>query len=82
MGNVIYDIGPDWIINPFIGAGVGVNHIELTTDGQFSNVTGVVTAQGGANPPIQNLHIDLAAAPPSSRGQLLSPAPPTRWPTA
>src|SRR5471032_1391355 len=28
MGNVIYDIGPDWIIDPFIGAGVGVNHLE------------------------------------------------------
>ena len=61
MANVIYDIGPDWMINPFIGAGVGVNHLEMTVDGQFSNVTGVVTTQAGANPPIQNLHIDGGA---------------------
>ncbi|MFI4964680.1 MAG: outer membrane protein, partial [Caulobacterales bacterium] len=58
LGNVIYDIGPDWVIDPFIGAGIGVNHINLTTDGQFSNVTGVITAPSGANPAIQNLHID------------------------
>ena len=25
MGNVIYDILPDAILNPFIGAGIGVN---------------------------------------------------------
>ena len=53
MGNVIYDIGPDWMIDPFIGAGGGVNHISLTTRGQFSNVTGVITPIGGANPSIQ-----------------------------
>src|SRR6185437_61659 len=55
IGNVIYDILPDSVIDPFIGAGIGVHHIALTTDGQFSNVTGVVTAAGGANPAIQNL---------------------------
>ena len=58
MANVLYDIGPDWVIDPFIGAGLGVNHISLTTNGQFSNVTGVVTPIGGANPSIQNLAID------------------------
>jgi OmpA-OmpF porin, OOP family len=58
MANVLYDIGPHWIIDPFFGAGIGVNHLDLTTDGQFSNVTGVVTPQSGANPAIQNLHID------------------------
>jgi len=62
MGNIIYDIGPDWVINPFIGAGVGVHHIDLTTDGQFSNVTGVITAPGGANPAIQTLHIDSSSS--------------------
>ena len=58
MGNVIYDIGPDWIIDPFIGAGIGANHQTLSTFGQFSNITGTVTAQSGANPAIQNLTID------------------------
>src|SRR5258708_4828490 len=58
MGNVIYDIGPDWVLDPFIGAGVGVAHTTLTTDGQFSSVTGVITGVAGANPAIQNLHID------------------------
>ena len=58
--NVIYDIGPNWVVNPFIGAGVGVQHLALTTDGQFSNVTGTVTPQNGTNPAIQNLHIDDA----------------------
>ena len=33
LGNVIYDILPDSVIDPFVGAGVGVNHINLTTDG-------------------------------------------------
>ena len=80
MGNVIYDIGPDWMIDPFIGAGVGVNHLELTTDGQFSNVTGVVTAQAGANPAIQNLHIDGSHT--VFAWQLLGRRCPRRRPTA
>ena len=59
MGNVLYDILPGSTIDPFIGAGVGINHLTLNTDGQFSNVTGVVVnAPGSLNPPIQNLHID------------------------
>jgi OOP family OmpA-OmpF porin len=58
MGNAIFDILPDATLDPFIGAGVGVHHISMNVDGQFSNVTGVVTAPGGANPPFQNLHID------------------------
>ena len=55
MGNVIYDILPGSAINPFIGAGVGINHVSVNTTGQFSNVTGAISA---ANPAIQNLVID------------------------
>jgi OOP family OmpA-OmpF porin len=58
LGNVIYDIGPDWMINPFIGAGVGVAHVDLKTRGQLSNVTGVITAPSGANPSQQDIVID------------------------
>jgi opacity protein-like surface antigen len=61
MTNVIYDILPDSMITPFIGAGLGVQHIELSTDGQFSNVTGIVTAQSGANPAIQNLDVTASS---------------------
>src|SRR6185369_12936596 len=52
--NGIYDFNTGWVIDPFIGAGVGVNHVNMLVDGQFSNVTGVVTGGGGTNPPIQN----------------------------
>ncbi|MDB5424593.1 MAG: OmpA family protein, partial [Phenylobacterium sp.] len=55
MGNVLYDFLPGSVINPFVGAGVGVNHTSEKVVGQFSNVTGVISA---ANPPIQNLTID------------------------
>ncbi|HYD43990.1 MAG TPA: outer membrane beta-barrel protein, partial [Phenylobacterium sp.] len=55
MGNVIFDILPDSAINPFIGAGLGINHVKVDAVGQFSNVTGAFTA---ANPSIQNLSID------------------------
>ncbi|MCI3135408.1 outer membrane protein, partial [Phenylobacterium aquaticum] len=56
MGNVIYDILPDSAINPFIGAGVGVNHLKAdSVVGQFSNVTGTISA---ANPGIQNLTVN------------------------
>src|SRR5579859_590998 len=61
MGNVIFDIAPNWVIDPFIGAGAGVAHLDLTTLGQLSNVTGVITSQAGANPPIQNLSINSSA---------------------
>ena len=54
MANVIYDILPDSVINPFIGVGVGINRITINTDGQFSNITGPLTA---ANPAFQNLSI-------------------------
>ncbi|MDP3100716.1 MAG: porin family protein, partial [Phenylobacterium sp.] len=55
MGNVLYDFAPGAMINPFVGAGVGINHVKLDTVGQFSTVTGAITA---ANPAIQNLTID------------------------
>ncbi|MCI3181449.1 hypothetical protein C5708_14435, partial [Caulobacter sp. CCUG 60055] len=54
MANAIYDILPDSPINPFVGAGLGVNHATIDALGQFSNV-GAVTA---ANPAIQNLTVD------------------------
>src|SRR6187401_859451 len=40
MGNVIYDILPDSVINPFLGAGIGANHVSVDVTGQFSNVPG------------------------------------------
>ena len=55
MGNVIYDIAPGAVINPFVGAGIGINHVKVDSVGQFSSVTGAYTA---ANPSIQNLSID------------------------
>ena len=55
MGNVIYDIAPGAVINPFVGAGIGINHVKVDSVGQFSSVTGAYTA---ANPSIQNLTID------------------------
>ena len=55
MGNVIYDILPGSAFNPFIGAGIGVNHVKVDVTGQFSNIPGAITA---ANPAIQNLSID------------------------
>ena len=54
MGNVIYDFAPGSVINPFLGAGIGINHVKIDTVGQFSNV-GAVTASNAA---IQNLTID------------------------
>jgi OOP family OmpA-OmpF porin len=58
LANVIYDVLPHSSLDPFIGVGVGVDHLTTKVDGQFSNVTGVVTPVGGTNPPFQNLHID------------------------
>ena len=55
LGNVIYDILPGSVINPFIGAGIGINHVKVNTVGQFSSVPGVYSA---TNPSIQNLTID------------------------
>ncbi|WP_333587641.1 outer membrane protein, partial [Phenylobacterium sp.] len=55
MGNVIYDFAPGAAINPFIGAGVGINHVRMDVAGQFSNVPGTLSA---TNPAIQNLRID------------------------
>ena len=55
MGNVLYDFMPDSTINPFVGAGLGVNQIKVDgLLGQFSTVTGAISA---ANPAYQNLAI-------------------------
>jgi OOP family OmpA-OmpF porin len=55
MGNVLYDFAPDATFSPFLGVGLGVNHSSLRVNGQFSNVTGALTA---TNPAFQNLTID------------------------
>lgn len=55
MGNVIYDIAPGAMLNPFVGVGVGVNHVKMDVVGQFATMNGPFTA---ANPSIQNLTID------------------------
>ena len=56
MGNVIYDFMPDSEINPFVGLGIGLVHAKADgIVGQFSNVTGAITA---ANPAYQNLTIN------------------------
>ncbi len=55
MGNVIYDILPDFVIDPFVGAGIGVNHMKANFTGQFSNVPGALSA---TNPAFQNLTVD------------------------
>jgi hypothetical protein len=55
MGNVIYDLLPGSALSPFFGGGIGVNHTKVDVTGQFSNITGAISA---ANPAIQNLVID------------------------
>lgn len=54
MANVIYDFAPDSWLNPFLGAGVGINRLDVKTLGQFSGVGAVTTA----NTAIQNLTVD------------------------
>jgi OOP family OmpA-OmpF porin len=54
MANVLYDFAPDAWLNPFIGAGVGLNRLDVKALGQFSGV-GAVTA---TNPAVQNLTVD------------------------
>ena len=51
MANVIYDFAPGAWLNPFVGAGVGINRLDVKTLGQFSNV-------GATTPSIQNLTVD------------------------
>ena len=53
MGNLLYDFMPDSVINPFVGAGIGANHIKVDAVGQFANVPNVTPATA-----IQNLTID------------------------
>ncbi|HWT50886.1 MAG TPA: outer membrane protein, partial [Caulobacter sp.] len=55
MANVIYDFAPDAWLNPFVGAGVGINRLDVKALGQFSNVPGTISA---TNPAIQNLTVD------------------------
>ncbi|MBU4435304.1 MAG: outer membrane beta-barrel protein, partial [Alphaproteobacteria bacterium] len=54
MANVLYDFAPDAWFNPFVGAGVGINRLDVKALGQFSGV-GAVTA---TNVAIQNLTVD------------------------
>jgi opacity protein-like surface antigen len=54
MANAIYDVSPDQSFDPFIGAGVGLAHIEALTTYWFSNVPG---ATGPGNPPLQRLKL-------------------------
>jgi outer membrane protein OmpA-like peptidoglycan-associated protein len=55
MGNVIDDLLPGSALSPFLGGGIGVNHTKVDVTGQFSNITGAISA---ANPAIQHLVID------------------------
>ncbi|WP_296175867.1 outer membrane beta-barrel protein, partial [uncultured Brevundimonas sp.] len=42
MANVIYDIGsPDWTLRPFVGLGVGVNHVNTDVSGRLRQDPGV-----------------------------------------
>ena len=54
MGNVIYDILPGSVLNPYIGAGIGANHVKMDVLGQFSNIPGTVTTANA----LQNLEVD------------------------
>jgi OOP family OmpA-OmpF porin len=47
MVNVLYDFAPDSWINPFLGAGVGINRLDVSALGQFS---GVMSAGGDRQP--------------------------------
>ncbi|PTS86143.1 MULTISPECIES: outer membrane protein, partial [unclassified Caulobacter] len=54
MANVLYDFAPDAWLNPFVGAGIGINRLDVKALGQFSGV-GTVTS---GNVAIQNLTVD------------------------
>ncbi|MEW5685877.1 MAG: outer membrane protein, partial [Pseudomonadota bacterium] len=53
MGNILYDFLPGSSISPFVGAGIGVNHVKVDASGQFSNIPGATAATA-----IQNLTVD------------------------
>ena len=55
MANVLYDFAPNSWLNPFIGAGVGLNRLDVKTLGQFSGVQAPITT---LNPAVQNLTVD------------------------
>ena len=59
MFNVIYDLNFSFFqqVVPFIGAGIGVNNVDVEVIGQFSNVPGTLTV-GGTNPAFQNLVVN------------------------
>jgi hypothetical protein len=77
MGNVIYDILPDSVINPFIGAGIGANHVSVDVTGQFSNVPGADSRAEPGDPEPDDRRRRHAPSPGSS-----SPAWPGGPPTA
>jgi OOP family OmpA-OmpF porin len=55
MANVIYDVLPNQRLDPFIGAGVGIAHVEWAGDAltyRFSNVPGIISQ---TNPAVQTL---------------------------
>jgi opacity protein-like surface antigen len=54
MMNAIYDVFPNRRLDPFVGTGVGVAHVEWAADSQiylFSKVPGVISA---SNPAVQS----------------------------
>jgi opacity protein-like surface antigen len=56
MANVIYDFfGSEARFRPFIGAGIGINRVNIDVLGQFATVPGVIS---GTNAQFQNLAID------------------------
>ncbi|WP_374573793.1 outer membrane protein [Phenylobacterium sp. J367] len=58
MGNVLYDFLPGSTVNPFVGAGIGINHVSMEALGQFSNIPGTPPFTAASGPAIQNLAID------------------------
>jgi len=50
MTNLIYDVLPDWRIDPFIGAGLGFAHVAHSNTNEFSGVPGVISP---SNPAVQ-----------------------------
>lgn len=62
MSNVIYDLMPERRFSPFVGVGVGIDHIQFHGDDQFGNVTGPISA---SNPAVQSMNIGGTVDHPS-----------------
>ena len=62
MSNVIFDILPDRRLDPFVGAGVGADHIQFQGNNLFGNVTGAISPN---NPAVQSLNIGGTVDHPS-----------------